>query len=673
MLRRALLTFSLFILAAPAYAADREEAEAALVDGVNIARAGNVAAGRIRLLNAIKEDPQWALPHAVLASLILTQGDGYGAETEAKRAVELGMKPARVKHLLAHALLLKGDAQGALQLAGQPDIDPRFKGYAARIRARALTKIGDFGAASRDYDLAIQLNPKSAATWGDLGSFRFDIGNVSGAIEATAQSIKLNPRRVETLAMMGMMVREQFGLTAAIPWYRQALELAPNNLDLMKEFAATLGDAGQTVEMLEVTRSMLLADPKNPYAFYYQAVLAARAKKYDLARSLLYRTDDKLNDVPAVLLLRSAIELQLGSPDLAIASLEDLVAQQPGNLTAQRLLGAALWASGDMPGTADALRRSADRADADSYTLTRMGRALEAGGNMGPAMDYLDRVGDPVREFTPVFAMAGDLVRLAKAGNGPSDNADIAVPYINKLMLDGQLALALAQAERLRARNGGAPAAHVLVGDVLMAQNRVNEAVGAYRSAASIRFTEPVALRLYDALVRNGEKPAALTVLDLFLTQNPRNVSALRLAADHFIEAKKWDAAIGVLTNLSDRLGPHDASVANQLGWAWFNKSDQKKALDFAANAYVAVPTNPAFADTYGWVLFKSGSDAKGGIALMKKAVAIVPGHPGLRYRLGQALAASGQKAEAKVHLLAAANTNGFEDAKAALQLLTKL
>ncbi len=670
---RWLFTVFLALTAVPVFAADREAAEAALVEGVNTARAGNPAAGRTKLLNAIKADPEWALPYAVQAAIILTQGDGYGAETAIKRALELGMKPARVNHLLAHALLLKGNAAAALALAGSPDIEPRFRGYAARIRARSYTVLGDFGAAARDYDLAVQLNPKSSGTWGDIGTFRYDMGNVSGAIDATAQSIKLNPRRVETLRTMGMMVRGQFGLSAAIPWFRQALELAPGNLDLMREFAATLGDAGQTVEMLEVTRTMLEADPKNPHAFFYQAVLAARAKKYDLARALLYRTEDKLNEVPAVLLLRAAVELQLGSPDLAIASLEDLVGQQPGNLKAQRLLGAALWASGDMPGTADALRSSADRADADSYTLTRMGRALEALGDFAPAMDYLDRVGDPVRDFTPVFAMNGDLARLAKAGNGPSDNADIAIPYINKLMLDGQLGPAMAQADRLRARNAGAPAAHVLVGDVLMAQNRTAEAAIAYRDAASIRFTEPVMLRLFDALVRSGDRVGALRVLDLFIAQNPRNVAALTLAADHFVSTKQWDKAIAILSGLRDRLGPHEAGMTSALGWAWFNKGDKAKGLELAATAYVAVPTNPAFADTYGWMLFKSGDNPKGGAALLAKAVATVPEHPGLRYHLGQALVGLGRKAEAKAHLQAAANTAGFDQAKAAAQLLNTL
>ncbi len=670
---RALLPILLAMVAVPAFAADREDAEAALVEGVNIARAGNVAAGRVKLMNAVKADPEWALPHAVQAALILSQGDGYGAETEAKRALELGMKPSRVNHLLAHAALLKGETQVALQLAQSPDIDARYSGYAARIRARAYTSLGDFLAASRDYDVAVRLNPKSAATWGDLATFRYDIGNVSGAIDAAAQSIKLNPKRVETLRMMGMMVRDQFGLTAALPWFRQALEVAPGNLDLMREFAATLGDAGQTVEMLEVTRTMLEADPKSPHAFFFQAVLAARSKKYELARTLLYRTEDKLNDVPAVLLLRAAIELQLGSPDLAIASLEDLVAKQPGNLRAQRLLGAAIWASDDMPGTAAALRPLANRADADSYTLTRIGRALEAEGDLVPAMDYLDRVGDPVRDFTPVFAMDGDLVRLAKAGNGPSDNADIAVPYINKLMLSGQLGPALAQADRLRARNPGAPAAHILVGDVLMAQDRVGDAVLAYRDAAAIRFTEPVALRLFDALVRSGDRVAALRVLDLFIAQNPRNVAALMLAADHFLNSRQWDKAITILTALRDRIGTHDALVANGLGWAWFNKGDAAKGKDFAANAYRAVPSNPAFADTYGWILFKSGEDKKGGVALMTKAVAMVPGHPGLRYHLGQALVGVGRKAEAKPHLQIAAGTPGFDDAKAAAKLLSTL
>jgi cellulose synthase operon protein C len=667
------IAFGLACAGAPVQASDRTDAEAELVQGVNAFRAGHEEDGIAQVRTASKTDPKWALPYAIRASFLLSQGDGYGGETAARRALELGMRAEQVNQLIAYAFYLQGDANKALDLAQGKKVSPRYAGYAARVRALALAKLGDLEGAGREFDLAAQLSPQSAALWSDIGNFRVTVGNLSGAIDATARSIEINPRRVEALKLMGVLVRGQYGLTASLPWFRRAVEKAPGNLDLLREFAATLGDAGQTIEMLETTRKMLTLDPANADAFFLQAVLAARAKNYDLARTLLYRTQGKIDKVPAVMLLTAALELQSGAAEQAIARLEDIVNEQPGNLKAQRLLGAALWKAGDSKSTIAALQRIANRSDADSYTLSVIGRAYEAEGKRSSAATYLDRAAQPVRGDAVPFEMAGDLNRLAKASVGPSNNAEFAVPYINRLVLAGRAGEALGHAQRLRALNPGAPAAHVLVGDSLMALGRAPEAVIAYKDAAGIRFNEPIALRLIDALGRAGNQAEALRVLDLFLSQNPRSVPGLLLAADHFMVSGQWDRAVSVLESLRFRLGNRDATVLNSLGWAWFNKGNPAKAAEYSGAAYGMVPSNPAFADSYGWILFKTGSNKEGGAALLEKAVATAPKHPGLRYHLGQALAGLGRKDEAKVHLRMAASEPDFPDAKAAAKLLAGL
>ncbi len=663
----------LALMPGPVFASDRSDAEQALVSGVNAFRSGELSQSRTDILSATKADPKWALPYAVQASIQLAGGDGYGGEASARKALSLGMKPDQVTQLLAHAYLLQGDPRRALDVAQSKRIAPRFAGYAARVRALALANMDDFEGAGHEFELAAQLIPKSAALWSDIGNFRVSVGNLTGAIDATARSIELNPNRLDAIKLMGLLVRGQYGLTASLPWFRRALDIDPNNLTLLHEFAATLGDAGQTIEMLEVTRKMLVLDPANADAFFLQAVMAARAKKYDLARSLLYRTEGKLDKVPAAMLLTAALELQSGSAEQAIARLQNIVDEQPGNLKAQRLLGAALWRAGDSKSTISALQRIANRSDADSYTLSVIGRAYEAEGNRDSAATYLNRASQPVRGDAMPFEMAGDLDRLAKASVGPSNNAEFAVPYINRLVLSGRGAEALVQSERLRAINPGAPAAHVLVGDSLMSLDRWGEAVIAYRDAASIKFDEPIALRLIDALGRAGNQAEALRVLDLFLGQNPRSVPGLMLAANHFMVSGQWDQAISVLDGLRFRLGSRDATVLNSLGWAWFNKGDKIKAAEFSGAAYGMVPSNPAFADSYGWILYKTGQNKEGGAALLAKAVATAPNHPGLRYHLGQALAGIGRKDEAKAHLRMAANEPDFPDAKAAAKLLAGL
>jgi tetratricopeptide (TPR) repeat protein len=671
MLRRALVLLSAlsFAWSAPALAT-RDEAVEALNKGAKAQLAGEYGKARGLLNEAIKADPEWWTPYPTMALTMLEMGNGQGAALQLEKARKLGQKPSAQAHLLAYATLLQGEPEEALNMASDRKIDPRFEGYAARVRALAFEQLGQIEPAGREYDRAVRLNPRIRGLWADVASFRFRMGDVAGAIDAATREVQNAPRSQRAMMLMGDLIRGRYGLVAALPWFRRAVLLEPGNLDALGELAATLGDAGQTVEMLRVTRKMIDISPQNPRAFFLQAVMAARARKPDLARALLYRTGGQMDDVPAVILLNAVLEIQSDSPELAIARLEKLISLQPDNLKARRLLGAAMWRAGDAPGAVSVLKRLAARTDADSYTLSVIGRAYEAQGNRKQAAEYFDRAtrGD-LGEARP-FEMEGDLLRLARASAGPSDQADQGVPYINKMIVEGNFDAAIAHAQRLARLNPGAPAAQMLEGDTYAAVRRYPEAITAYKRAADLRFNEPVALRMIDALMASGNQVEALRVLDYFLSQNPRSVPGLLLAGDHFMATGQWDRAVEVLTGLRERLGNRDAAVLSNLGWAWFNKGNPDKALTYAGEAYAMMPSNANFASTYGWILFKTKRDPAGGVAMMRKAVTINPGNLDLHFQLGQALQLSGDKAGAREHLMKAASEPNFPGAMKAQALL---
>ncbi len=661
------------MMAAPAVAAIRADARAAMHAGISQLYAGNPHKARAKLITAINADPSWALPRAVQARILLALGDGAGAEVELRRAQELGIPARQLQHFAAHAALLMGDRDRARELATTADLKPQPAAYAQRILASTFIAGGDFGSAARAYDRAAELAPKSSLLWSDIGRFRFAGGNLQGALEAAQRAVTLNPRSNEGLMLMGELVRGQYGLLAAIPWFERVLAADPAHLAALSELAATQGDAGHAKAMLSLTRKILSLDEGNPNAYFLQAVLAARAGNYDLARGLLYRTDNKLDGVPAVMLLTAVLELKAGAAEQAISRLQDLVKSQPTNLKAKRLLGAAMWRSGDSASAISVLRSLANRADADSYTLSVIGRAYEEQGDRDTAAMFLDRAAAPVRGDPVPFELSGRLVRLTQSSTADADNADIAIPRITNLIVAGRGAEGLSRAEDLQRKNPGAPAAQVLVGDALMSLGRANEAAAAYQKAASIKFSEPIALRFIDALRKAGRDSDALHVLDLFLSQNPRSVPGLLLAADHFMTTGAWDRAIAIFEGLRVRLGNRDAVLLGNLGWAYFNKRDYAQAIYFSGAAYDIAPLNPAVANSYGWILFKSGRDKAGGIKLLTKAAAIAPQHPGLAWQLGQALVATGKSDAAKPYLKVAAAEADFAEQKAAAAMLAGL
>jgi cellulose synthase operon protein C len=667
--------FALLALALPtsAYAADRQTARQAVVAGIKHFYAGKTQAARIELLNAIKADGDWGLARALQGRIYLALGDGVAAESELRRAVDLGVPEPQIQHLFLGAWLLQKNYNGVLNAPELSGINPISAGYTARVRANAAMARGDVPLAAKNFDRAIALAPKSAQLWTDIGNFRLLGGNVGGAIEAAVRANALNPRNIDTMMLMGRLVRDQYGLIAAIPWFEGVLTLDPGNVAAMVQAAATLGEAGRARDMLAMTRRIQAIEPGNADARYLQAVLAARADKPDLARALLYRIDEKMDAVPGVRLLKAVLDLSTGNSEQAITQLDDIVKAQPENLKARRLLGTAMWRAGDPRSAIAVLEPVARREDADSYTLSVIGRAYEDVGDRKAAAGFLDRAALPVRGEPVPFDMTSDLARMAMVSSGNPDNADVAIPRITGLIRSGQGAQALRAAERLRDQNPGAPAAHVLVGDALIALDRAGDGVKAYEKAASIRFSEPIALRLIDAKRRSGDNAGAVKVLDLFLSQNPRNVAALLLASDHFIMKSQWDVAIALLDGLRARLGNRDATILNKLAWAWFGQGNNDRALTYAKAAYAMAISNPALASSYGWMLYKSGRDKVGGIALLKKSVAIAPNAPMLRFQLAQLMLESGDKAGAKPQLQAAIAMPDFAERKAAQDLLNRI
>lgn len=569
-------------LAAPAAASPRE-ARAALAESVIAFRAGNLTAARGAAERAARAEPRAGLAHAMVARMALGQGDGVAAEAALSRAAKAGFPADRALHLRAHARLLQGDGDGALIFARDAAMPDRYRAYAARIEGRALFVGGDALAAGAAFALAARLAPMNSLAWSDLARFRLLSRDPAGAGIAVDRAITLNPANGEALALKGELFRAQYGLAAALPWFEAAIDLDANNGPALIEYAATLGDMGRYSEMLAASRRAAAIRGSTAQALYLQAVLAARARNYDLARSLIQRTGGSMEGVAAVLLLRGGLDYHAGAFVQAAERLARLVAMQPDNMDARRLLGAALLGADDAGGAIDALRPLIARRDADSYALTVAARAYEAIGERDAAGALLDRAARPVR-----------------------DVAD-----------DGWTG-----------------------GDALVAQGRYRQAADAFAHDANARFDEAAALRLVDALDRAGARVEAQRVLSLFLQQNPRNAAALRVAADWQIAAKDWPSAVRTLEVLRRRLGNRDAALLSQLAWAHAGMGQADRALVYAQAAYDLAPGSPIAADTLGVLLARMPDRRADGIALLRKAALLAPDNAAIAAHLAAAQAA---------------------------------
>ncbi len=650
---------------------DPEAARTAVARSEQYLKASNASAARSQAFNAVRADPKWGEAHLALARATLALDEGVAAEASLRRAIDNGINPNRTHALMAHAILLQGDPRRALVEANKAPEADRLA--AQRVRTRAYLAGGNLAAAQESALAAVQLAPNDANVWTDLGRFRANAGDMVGAIEAAGKATQLDSGNTDALILRGELVRGQYGLVAALPWFEAALKRDPYRHAALIQYASTLGDAGRTREMLTVSRKAMEVRPRSPQALYLQAVLAARAEQFDLARQLLQRAGSGIAALPGGLLLGGTLDLEEGSYERAVEKLRNLVNQQPMNIAARKLLATALLRSDASKNGIELLLPVVARGDADAYALSLVARGYERIGQRQTAATYFDRAASPARDGAAWFSADDALPMLtAAAQKAPTDDPRAAIPLIRGLIDSGDTGTALARAQEIAQRNPGAPAAHTLVGDTLMLLKRPADAVRAYKDAASIRFDEAAMLRLVEALDRSGQRQEASTTLALFLSQNPLNLAALRLSANWQAAAGDYDAAIDSLEAVRLRTGNRDAGLLAELALAYAGAGEPDRAARYAEAAYHLAPSNPAVVGAMGWTLTESG-DVEGGIELLQKAVAIAPRHPILRWQLAQAYAEAGRNADAKAEARAAIAIPGFTDRSAAEALIAKL
>ncbi|MDP9413850.1 MAG: tetratricopeptide repeat protein, partial [Pseudomonadota bacterium] len=332
MIRRLLITA---LLAGTAACSNAPGGDSAYERGLAALAEGQPRTARIEFLNAIKEQPNSPKLRLFQAETYLALGDGIAAQAELERAQQLGARPAETSHLMAHALLVRGDYVASAEKAAAAV--PEHRAYASRIRGLALMNSGDLAGAAAAFEHAIRAGPNDHRVWVAVSRFRRAGGDLAGAVAAADKAIALKADDVEAIVLRGELTRSQYGLRAALPWFDRAIEIDPGNVVALLERAATFGDMGAMRAMLADTRKALSLSPANARAYFLQAMLAARGGDFELARSLHQRTRGAFDGQPAGMLLASAIDYQTGAYSQAVLRLTRLVGLQPDNRKARKL------------------------------------------------------------------------------------------------------------------------------------------------------------------------------------------------------------------------------------------------------------------------------------------------------------------------------------------------
>lgn len=563
---------------------------------------------RAELQRAVADDPSAIRPRVELARAQLRLGDGVGAEASVKAALGAGANADYLRPLLARAYALQGEGIRALQTLDEGPIAPEMIGEAAWVAGDVHLDNGDIDAARDAYDRAVRERPRDSRLWVDVARFRDANADTLGARDAIDYAIELDPANSAALAYKANLVRTQAGLTASLTWYDKALAADPDDADALIDQAATLGDLGRYRDMLVALRHAATLAPRDPRPYYLQAVLAARAGKYALARSLLQRTRGELDDQPGFMLLSAIVELELGGEAVAASWADRLLAEQPHNFTARRILAAADWADGDADGAEEALAPIADRPDADSWSLLLAARVAAELGHRGESADYLARAAALAPGDATPFATDNSFGLLASGADADPLNPAKAIPAISADMASGNFMSAIARATRLRDANRGVADAHILLGDAALAGERYDLAIQSFRAARDLDAGERTTLRLANALFRAGDAAGSGAAILTLRDSQPSSIAADRLAGHLAMDIEHWDQAIVHFERVRSRIGNRDVAILRDLARAYAADGQGDRALPLVATAYRLQPLNAEIMLFYADLLQKRGN-----------------------------------------------------------------
>eukprot|EP01042_Synura_sphagnicola_P031675 gene31675-40779_t len=159
------------------------------------------------------------------ADAAMARHDPVLAETTVRKAMAQTHADNALRAWLAQALLGEGDREGARRVLDGGAFTPDSAGLGWRIRGQVALADGNLGAAAGAFDQALHFAPGDADVWVSIAAMRFTGGEQALSIAAADRAVALDPRNPRAVALRGMLIREQYGLSAALPWFEQALKL----------------------------------------------------------------------------------------------------------------------------------------------------------------------------------------------------------------------------------------------------------------------------------------------------------------------------------------------------------------------------------------------------------------------------------------------------------------
>ena len=711
-------------------AKDPKQADGLLLKG-DIFRAKSDTKNAIAAYQAaIKESPRNFLAHLDLAGVYITTNEFELAQQQIDELKKEAPRHPGVTYLDALIAFNKKDYPRAndavtISLASAPN-----SGMAQMLAGAISTAMNQPAQAEQHLREALKSNPGSIYARKLLTSLYLRQRQPQKADEILQPALQAAPNDATLISLAGEVALLKGDFPNAAKYFDKAGKINPADANARTQGAAVdfaRGDEAAGFAELEAASKASVNNPNPDIALvlarvqrkqYDQAlvawkVLEKRQPDNPMTYNLRAAIDMGKSDLPAARkALEHAVELQptyfpavanLAAMDLRDKNVDgarqrykQLIAKDPGNLSALLALAQLENSNGASTDTVVALLKEARRANPNSelavsalstFYLSKndpkqaLAVAQEGLASAPNSPRYLDMVGQLMLQ-TGSADQAIVAYRKLAATNPESleyqirlglaqlaaGQAEVALQTFGgalKNKPDAYAAQAAAVGAMIRAgkADGAAkliadikstspksPVVPELEGDVKLANKQYADASATYRKVLAQTPSSNLVIKNYSALSLDGKRAEADSFLTDWIKTHPKDLPTRLFDADLALRAKDYGRAIQSYRIALD-VQPNQPLLLNNLAWALWQQKDPQ-AITYAQKANALAPDNPAITDTLGWMLVEQGQTKKG-LELLEKASAAAPQQHDITLHLAKAQLKDGRKDAARTTLQA--------------------
>ena len=526
-----------------------------LADARRYSQKGEPRVAIIELKNLLQKEPDNGAARLLLGSVYLDSGDALSAEKELRKAQTLGVAPAEVLPLLGKAWMMLGQYERALK---ELPPDPAQAVAVHALRGDALLALGRPGEARAVFAAMLERQPGQTEALLGLARLAALDQQLAAAQLLIDQAIKGSPDSVEALRLQGDLQRLQGNNAGARQAYQRILTLKPDQVQARIDLANLDIGENRFAEAAAQLAAARKSAAGNLGVLQAQALLDFRQGKHKAALESLQLVLKAAPDYQPALLLAGAVQLALGSPQLAENYLRPFLEVQPRHLYASKMLASIELGRGNTGTAIDMLQPLLAAFPDDVELLSLAGEAHMRARHYEQASGYFEKA-SLLAPDTAKLHMAlgvsrlgqGETARaiseLERASALDSKTPEAGTMLVMTLLRNKDNARALAAVQAMEQRQGSNPALLNLKGGVYLALGDLRAARASFEQALAIDARHlPALSNLAQLDVAEKQPEAAKKRYEQALAKDPKNAelaaALAKLAAEQgqLDDARRW-------------------------------------------------------------------------------------------------------------------------------------